>query len=573
MTDSLAIEDKRLVRSSVTVEFDVPATMCDGVTLRANVYRPNGDGPWPTLLTRTPYGKDDQALMTWLDPVKAARAGFMVVVQDTRGRFASEGEWTPLRFEGKDGHDSVEWAARLPGSSGRVGMFGASYCGNCQWMAALEQPPALAAIAPAQTWSEPLDGVLTRGGAIELGVAVPWTLVTGAGYVAGLQIPEDERQRRLIGLLEDFDRLSGDGYRELSLKNMAGIRRHDVPDIGSIRMLSEPEVASWSRVAGLHERVTAPALNLGGWYDGLLQGTLDNHVAMTELGRASRLIVGPWVHDRRLSDPVGEQCFGVGSSAFGLPIDVHGDIGDIQLAWFGQHLAQEPPSDDETPSQAPVRIFVMGRNEWRDEAAWPPIRARSEEWFLGVGGTLSQDPPASMSPTVEFTYDPVDPVPTVGGHIAMAPAFQQGPVDQAGVEARADVCVFSTEPLQQDLEVTGRVRAVLHVESSAPSTDWVARLCDVHPDGRSFNICDGILRIALGADACRRIEIDLWSTSNVFLAGHRLRVDVTSSSFPRWDRNLNTGNQDESRINVARQRIYVDAQRPSLMQLSTIRTD
>jgi hypothetical protein len=165
-------------------------------------------------------------------------------------------------------------------------------------------------------------------------------------------------------------------------------------------------------------------------------------------------------------------------------------------------------------------------------------------------------------------YDPADPVPTRGGQLGTA--FPAGPFEQGRVEARPDVLVFTSEPLQQDLEVTGRVRVVLHAESSAPSTDWVARLCDVHPDGRSINICDGIVRVTEGADLCRRVEIDLWSTSNVFLAGHRLRVHVTSSSFPRWDRNLNTGDQGDPRFTVAHQRVHHDAQRASWIELPVI---
>ncbi len=552
---------------NVTIEFDVPAQMRDGVTLRANVYRPDGDGPWPTLLTRTPYWKDD--LQGWLDPVQTARRGFMVVVQDTRGRFASDGEWAPLRFEREDGYDTVEWAAKLPGSNGRVGMYGCSYVGNTPWMAAVEQPPSLAAIAPGMTWSDPLDGIFARGGALEFGGGPAWTLQMGIAHLLRLPLSEQERERSLVALLDDLDRLPTDGYWELPVHDLSVLRRHNSPELSATRALEEPDLVARCRVAGEYERVTVPSFHIGGWYDVVLQGVLDSYMAMAALGRPARLIVGPWDHDEYAADPIGELCFGSRASRVGAPVYEHGDLNDEQLAWFRRYLVPVHASEAEKP-QAPVRIFVMGRNQWRDEAAWPLERARAERWFLGAEGALRPGAPDADAAPSEFTYDPADPVPTLGGHTVLPAAFPAGPFDQAPVEARPDVCVFTSEPLQHDLEVTGRVRMVLHAQSSAPSTDWVARLCDVHPDGRSFNICDGILRIERNADACQQITIDLWSTCNVFLAGHRLRVHVTSSNFPRWDRNLNTGNQREPRLQTARQRIHHDTQRASWIELPVV---
>ncbi|MGN6187513.1 MAG: CocE/NonD family hydrolase [Conexibacter sp.] len=559
MSTSAAATDR------ITVELDVPARMRDGVTLRADVYRPGGDGPWPTLLTRLPYGKGDPAQLAWLNPVNAARRGFMVVVQDTRGRFASDGEWAPLCFEREDGYDTVEWAARLPGSDGRVGMYGCSYFGNTQWMAAAEQPPSLAAIAPAITWSDPMDGVFARGGAVELGLVLPWTIGMELGHLARLPISDEERDRRFASLLDDYDRLAETGYRQLPVHEM--LRHHAAPDLGSLQALSDPTVATRSRV--VHERVTVPTLHIGGWHDIFVQGTLDNYMAMAAVGRPARLVVGPWVHSLALRDPIGDLCFGIRASGLGVPVHEEGDLDDLQLAWFRRQLASGTEADP-APSGAPVRIFVMGRNEWRDESSWPPARARDERWFLGAGGTLGREAPTVDAAPTAFTYDPADPVPTVGGATCDMPAFPPGPFDQARVEARPDVCVFTSEPLERDLEVTGRVRLVLHAASSAPSTDWVGRLCDVHPDGRSFNVCDGIVRVRGGLQEAGRYEIDLWSTSNVFLAGHRIRVHVTSSSFPRWDRNLNTGRQREPRIEVAQQRVYHDQARPSWIELPVI---
>jgi putative CocE/NonD family hydrolase len=551
--------------TGVTVELDVPARMRDGVTLRANVYRPDGEGPWPTLLMRTPYGK----VNTWaIDPVLAAAEGFMVVTQDTRGRFASEGEWTPFRFEREDGYDSVEWAARLPGSNGRVGMFGGSYVGSTQWMAAVGQPPSLGAIAPSITWSEPLDGLFARGGALELGLTLPWTLEMGAEYLGRLPISDEERRRRLDALLDDYDRLSSEGYWDLPVHDMALLHRHGVPDPGTIAMLSNPEVPSWCRVAGEHERVTVPTFHTACWHDIFVQAMLDNYAAMAALGRPARLLVGPWTH-LAFTDPVGEQCFGIRARGLDTVPDAPGDLRSLQLRWLRRYLTADA-GGAEIDEEPPVRIFVMGRNEWRDEQAWPLARARVERWHLGAGGALQPGAPSAEATPSDYTYDPADPVPTLGGQTVMAAQSPSGPFEQARIEARDDVLVFTSEPLQRDLEVTGRVRVVLHAESSAPSTDWVARLCDVHPDGRSYNLCDGIIRIDKGAEALRSVEIDLWSTSNVFLAGHRIRVHVTSSSFPRWDRNLNTGNQREARFETARQRIHHDADHPSWIELSVV---
>ena len=212
----------------------------------------------------------------------------------------------------------------------------------------------------------------------------------------------------------------------------------------------------------------------------------------------------------------------------------------------------------------------MGRNRWRSEDRWPLERAHPQQWFLAGSGVLRPNGPGSGDERTEYVYDPADPVPTVGGHTSDMPGYPPGPYDQESIERRRDVCVFTSDVLERDLEVTGRVNVALHVASSAPSTDWVARLCDVYPNGRSINICDGIVRATANADRCQRVEIDLWSTSNVFLAGHRLRVHVTSSCFPRWDRNLNTGEQSRARYDLARQVIYHDAQRPSYIELPVV---
>ncbi|WP_340317739.1 CocE/NonD family hydrolase [Rhizorhabdus argentea] len=565
--DATALDADRSTQPyKVRVESNLPVPMRDGVVLRADVYRPEGDGPWPVLLSRTPYNKSAVEQLLTLDPVRTAQRGFIVVMQDTRGRTDSDGEWMPFRHERDDGYDSVEWAARLPGANGRVGMFGGSYVGNTQWMAALAQPPSLGAISPMVTWCDPMDGLYGRGGAIEWGLELPWTLTMGFEHVMKLPVPIEERTQRGQTLLEDYEAMTSKSYWDLPVRGSATLKKHALPGLGAIRAIDDPDSIGWCRVAGQHEQVQVPSLHWGGWYDVFLQGTLDNYIAATAAGQDARLLVGPWTHGV-FRDPIGDLCFGAMSSRLGAPVHPHGDTNDFQLAWFRQHLVPEAQVD--LPG-APVRIFVMGKNIWRDEQEWPLQRARVQRHYLHADGSLTTAEPAGTEASTTFTYDPADPVPTLGGLLVMASAYRPGPLDQAQVEARDDVCVFTSAPLTEELEVTGRIRVVLHSVSSAPSTDWVARLCDVHPDGRSFNLSDGILRVTAGADEAGRHVIDLWSTSNLFLAGHRIRVHVTSSSFPRWDRNLNTGDQDSGAMQVAQQRIFHDTKRPSFIELPVV---
>jgi hypothetical protein len=428
----------------------------------------------------------------------------------------------------------------------------------------MERPPSLAAIAPALTWSEPMDGLFARGGAFELGLSLRWALENGYDTLNRLELGDAERRRRIDALIDEWDRLGEGGYWDLPVRDLGAIRRHRVPDLGGVRVLDEPELAAGCRVRGRYDGLDVASFHTAGWYDIFVQGTLDNYVAMAAAGREARLVVGPWSH-QAFGDPIGELAFGMHAGREGVPAG--GDCAEAQLAWLRRQLA---PGADVEPPAAPVRIFVMGRNAWRSEPCWPLERARAERWFLRADGSLAPTGPDPDDGVSEFAYDPADPAPSIGGHGAMSIDRPSGPVDQAKVEARDDVLVFTSEPLRGELEVTGRVGFVLHAQSSAPSADWVARLCDVHPDGRSFNLCDGIVRLIEGADRCARIEIDLWSTSNVFLAGHRIRVHVTSSSFPRWDRNLNTGDQRESRHQVARQQIHHGANRPSYVELPVV---
>jgi uncharacterized protein len=295
------------------------------------------------------------------------------------------------------------------------------------------------------------------------------------------------------------------------------------------------------------------------------QGTLENFAE----SRPATLIMGPWAHTNSAGQ-IGDVNFGIAASANLLGL--RGPLADVQTAWFRKWLTPDADAAPSGPELPPVLLFVMGRNEWRAEQEWPLARAVDKDLFLRADGALAFELPQGDEGVDTYVYDPADPVPTTGGATLMSSEYRPGPLDQARVEAREDVLVYTTEPLVEDLEVTSRVRAFLHAATDAASTDWVVRLCDVDPEGVSLNVVDGIVRMETTTAEFAERAVDLWSTSYVFRAGHRLRVHVTSSSFPRWDRNLNTGEPVDSGTDFrpARQQIAHDAARPSRLVLPVV---
>ncbi len=582
------------IGQQIAVDFDVPARMRDGVILRANVYRPVGDGTWPVLLTRLPYGKDFPGGTSVMDPAQVARRGYVVIVQDTRGRMASEGEWVPFNNEANDGYDTIQWAAQLAYSNGSVGMYGASYYGFTQWSAAVLTPPALKAMVPFITWNDPLNGVVFRGGALELGSAASWNLMMGLDEMIRRYRDNPQALGRAIYMLaKEMDALGTTGYWTLPLREFAPIQRHDIaPNVfEAIESPMDRELTDPMTIVGKHERVTVPSLNVGGWYDIFLQDTISNFTTMSEHGatpeaRQSKLLIGPWAHGV-VTNPIGEMNFGFASSA--ALIDLQIDFVSMQLRWFDHWIKGV---DTGMLREAPIKLFVMGANIWRDEQEWPLARAVDTPFYLHSSGqantfqgngVLSAEAPGDES-FDQYNYDPANPVITRGGALLMSPEYRPGPFDQTPVEMRADVLVYSTPALEQDMEVTGPITVHLWAASSAPDTDFVARLVDVHPNGYAQNLTDGIIRaryrnFAQG-EAPSLIEpgtayeyvIDLWATSNVFKAGHRIRLDVTSSNFPRWDRNPNTGHDfgADDELAVAHQTILHDRQHPSYIMLPIV---
>jgi len=576
------------------VEFDVPATMRDGITLRANIYRPAVEGSYPVLLTRLPYGKDFPLGTSVLDPVQAARRGYIVVVQDTRGRFSSEGQWYPLRDEGPDSYDSVEWAAALAGSNGKVGMYGASYFGFTQWAGAVQRPPHLTSLFPHVAWADPHDGVFSRGGALELGLQGGWLLETGIDTVLRRERGNPDPRvafGKLTALAHEIDQLIEDGYQSLPLKAFEPFRRTDLGQsfFDGLEDPFAPSYAAPSTILGHHAQVQTPTYNTGGWYDIFLAGTIRNYQEMRAKGatpeaRQSRLLIGPWSHSNA-GHTVGDVAFGYGAAAALMNLQM--DLMSLQLRWFDRWLKGIENGVEKEP---PIRIFVMGENVWRDEQEWPLARAVPTPFYLQSGGhanTLEGDGALSLEGPGDgsadrFVYEPLNPVPTLGGSLLMPAIYRPGPRDQRPVEARPDVLVYTSAPLERDLEVTGPVTVTLWAVSSAPDTDFVARLVDVHPDGFARNLTDGILRARyrhslaapelLEAGRAYEFTIDLWATSNLFKAGHRIRLDITSSNFPRWDRNLNTGHQigTDAEVQSATQTILHDREHPSCVLLPVI---
>lgn len=543
----------------VTLEHGVTAEMRDGVKLVADVYRPDGEGKFPVLLERTPYNRAGSAGSA----AKMAAHGYVVIIQDTRGRFDSQGEFYPFRYESQDGYDTVEWAAKLPYSNGKVGMFGGSYVGATQMLAAISKPPHLVGIQPYVTASEYYDGWTYQSGALMQWFASSWT--------SGLAI---DTLRRKVAALEDpkgwVSALPVESYKLLALPPVSGLAPYFRDWVAH-----ETDDEYWRpwKISDHYAEMNIKALHAGGWHDIFLKGTIQNYVGMHKLSPAAsdqRLLIGPWAHAE--TSPQGK----VGDVTFGKSavLDSEATI----LKWYDYALKGEP---NEYASGPPVRIFIMGVNQWRDEREFPPARTRYTNYYLRKGA-LSPDAPGADGPE-QFTYDPANPVPTIGGRLCCGNnQLPPGPADERPNEGRPDMLVYSTPPLAADTEVTGWVKARLFASTSAVDTDFTALLVDVEPSGYARFLTDGIVR-ARYRNSTRKAEpvqpgqiyeytIDLWATSNVFKAGHRIRLYVSSSNFPRFDPNLNTGDPilGSTRMVKAEQRIFHDAQHPSALILPVI---
>ena len=574
--------------TSMKVETNIAVPMRDGTILYANIYRPEGAGPFPVILQRTPYDKTMGARM--LDPLRATASGYAVMIQDTRGRYASEGEFYAFKDDINDGYDTVEWAAAQPWSSGKVGMYGGSYVGATQWQAAKSCPPHLAAIVPRVTASNYHDGWTYQGGAFELGFNVSWTL--SSLTLANLQAISSRRevsQSQREKLLHALDAME-DPFKFLPLKDLPHLK-DGLADY-FYDWLAHPDYDDYWKHLSIeenHSKINVPAFNIGGWYDIFLGGTIGNFVGMREKGaaddarRGQKLLIGPWQHGSSRGPGIaGDHYFGLGSDQ--LAIDLDG----AHLRWFDYWLKG---INNGIMDEPPVKIFVMGDDVWREENEWPLARTQYVNHYLhsegkanslNGNGALSTQPPTEESPDV-FLYNPMDPVPTRGGPLCCNAYFTAGGAyDQREIEARQDVLVYTTPPLERDTEVTGPILVTLWAATSERDTDFTAKLVDVCEDGCARNLTDGIIRARYrdSASAPSLVEpgkaycysIDLWATSNVFKAGHRIRVEISSSNFPRFDRNTNTGNRiaEDTECKAAIQTILHDSEHPSHITLPIV---
>jgi hypothetical protein len=553
----------------VEVRADVKIPMRDGVNLSANIFLPKAEEKFPVLLTRTPYGKGDEKLG---DGLYYGAHGYVVVSQDCRGKGASEGEWEPFMNETPDGHDTLKWILKQPWSNGTIGSMGGSYVGFTQWMEAPGAGQFLKAMFPVVPMVDPYGDGAYLGGAFQLSLLMGWGSLVS--FRPGEPIPI------VTWSGTDWDK----AYRTLPLSTWDKAIGREVQYLRD--WVSHTSFDSYWAKGSVRNRwneIATPICAVGGWYDIFAKTTLD-HVnavrAMSPSEQAAQhqhVLMGPWVHGMSRDGTVGDLNFGKDSVV---------DLRDIQTKWFDHWLKGKGTGVEQW---APFRIFVMGRNEWRDEPEWPLRRAKYTSFYLRSSGSantlagdgeLSTTRPAGGQLADTFVYNPEDPVPTLGGNnLFGCPA---GPRDQRKAEERKDVLVYTSAELKEELEVTGPVKAVLYAASTAPDTDWTAKLVDVHPDGRAINLCDGIIRarcrdsvenptlIEPGEIYC--YEIDLWVTSNVFLPGHRIRVEISSSNFPRFDRNPNTGHPfgADAELKAATQTIYHDVQNPSHIRLPII---
>jgi putative CocE/NonD family hydrolase len=561
--------------SPVIYERNVAVKMRDGVTLRADIYRPNADGKFPVLLQRTPYDKNNGVDMG----LAGAARGYVVIFQDVRGRYASEGEWYTFKHESNDGYDTVEWAAALPYSDGRVGMFGGSYVGATQMLTAIAHPPHLAGICPVVTASNYHENWTYQGGAFEQGFNESWTSGL-AQNTLNREVTANTNLRN--GIWE----LPLTRYPLYVFPTPGGVPS-STKDLAPyfLDWLAHPTYDDYWKQWSIEEHyadINVPALNIAAWYDIFQGGSLRNYMGIKahggEVARKNQhllVIIGGHAGN---GQKVGDVDFGPTA-----PFNER----DTTLDWY-DFLFKGAKNEF---SGKPVKIFVMGANQWREEDDWPVSRAHSTRYFLHSSGKANSfrgdGSLSSVAPKAEsadqFTYDPNDPVPTIGGPLCCdGTHFRGGPFDQRPAEGRSDVLVYSTPAFTADTEITGPVSLELYAKSSAVDTDFTAKLVDVWPDGFAQNLTEGILRARyrsstekadlLAPGQTYKFTIDVWSTSNVFRKGHILRLEISSSNFPRFDRNLNTGESPAiaQHFVSATNSVLHDAEHPSALILPIV---
>jgi uncharacterized protein len=549
--------------------------MRDGVILYADVYRPVEEGRYPVLVSRTPYSTE-RFPAAYEAGVYFARRGYVYVFQDVRGRHESDGVWEPFRDDEQDGFDTIEWAARQPWSDGKVGMQGGSYLGQNQWRAAQAAPPSLVTIFPNVASTSIYHDWITLNGGWRLSFNFGWGPVRQESRIMQNTGPHTVEGLRAIHFDQVQKHLPLDTMQQLVGRNA---RFYD-------DWLANPDYNDYWKplnVEEMFEKISIPVHTFGGWFDIFSQGTLRGYVGVSHNGatekarRLSHIVIGPWGHGP--SQKTGDVDFGPAANVNAQP---------VQLRWYDYWLKG---IDNGLAEEPPVKLFVMGRNEWVYENEYPLARTDYRPLYFSSGGQantaqgdgrLTWEKPAGASQPDRFRYDPDDPVPSLGGNNCCGTPTPAGPRDQRPIEGRQDILIYTSEPLQEELEVTGPVKVVLYASSNAVDTDFVAKLVDVLPDGTALNMAEGIVRARYRDSLAQpslmkpgevyRFEIDLVGTSVAFQRGHRMRVHVTSSHFPQFDRHPNTGGTfgTADKVQVATQTIYHDAERPSHILLPVI---
>lgn len=546
--------DYRAAEFDVAIERGVAVVTSDGVRLRSDVFLPKGAARIPTILVRVPLDKTttNTAFATTVGRLWAER-GYAVVIQGTRGHYGSGGRAVPFLDERADGIETLRWIERQPWYDGRIGMWGGSYFGYTQWVVADQVEPGPAALF-IQLCSTDLHRMFYPGGAFSLETALYWALRSRG----------DRDDPPSVAMLER----AAAGF---PLRAAADRAVEDVP-VFNVWVDHPERDAYWAAVDGESrpERLRAPVLLMAGWYDPFLPTQLEDFVriragAPRHVAEASRLIVGPWAHAETVTLP-----------AHGTPRNYRLESLAPSLPWFDRHLR---PSAPRAGNDQAVTLYVMGDNVWRDEAEWPLARARATPYYLRSGGrangaggdgVLAPAPATSAEPPDRYLYDPRDPVPSAGGAM-LGP--RAGIASQRAVERRDDVLVYTSATLAADVEVTGPVTLVLYVSTAAAHTDFTGKLVDVHPDGSPYNVSDGIVRRAYAPrSGPTEIRLELWPTSMVFKRGHRIRLEVSSSNYPRFDRNPNTGRPiaTETEPVAAHQAIHHGGDTPSRLILPIV---
>ena len=581
------------------------APMRDGVTLATEVYRPAGQGRFPVILQRTPYNRRSPAPGTDCDSPTGqyfAERGYVLLNQDVRGRYRSGGEFDAMRQEADDGYDAVEWAAAQAWSNGKVGMIGGSYVGLTQWQAAIEQPPHLVAIAPHYSSSDYHHGWTYQGGAFDLWFAMSWISQTLAPDTLQRRLeaeglsPEQATEEVAAFVAKGREQLLADWLWRLPLSDFGVFKRNDNIAAYFDEWLARPRYDDYWATLDLetkYPRVQVPALVTGGWYDIFQTGTVRNFQGMRAMGGSdtartgTKLIVRALCHACPADTTAGDVDFGPDNAL---------DVNATWARWFDYWLKG---IDNGVRDDPPVRIFVMvppdtgttGDGFWITADEFPPRDVVETRFYLessgnantsGGDGVLTPEGPGGSSNVHvdEYVYDPRDPVPTVGGNMCCRDdMLASGAFDQRVVEQRDDVLVYSTPPLEEDVVVIGSVRVALWAASSAPDTDFTAKLVDVHVDGYAQNISEGIVRARYRSSneepswitpgAVHDYVIDLGHTATVFRKGHRIRLEISSSNFPHFDRNPNTATAfgEDARLTPASQQVWHDQGHPSQLVL------